>query len=169
MTLYPYRGTLPDIDPDAWIAPSASVIGDTRVGPSSSIWYGAVLRGDVMPIRVGARTSIQDNSVVHTTEGWSACTVGDDCTVGHAVILHGCTVGHRVLVGMGSILLDGAEIGDDVILGAGSLVTARTKIPAGVMAFGRPAKPVRDLSAEELAQIREAAAHYVALLAHYRG
>ena len=121
-----------------------------------------------MPIRIGARTSIQDNSVVHTTDHWSPCVVGDDCTVGHAVTLHGCVVGSRVLVGMGSILLDAAEIGDDVIIGAGSLVTARTKIPPGVMAFGRPAKPVRDLKPEELEQIRDAARHYVALLDDYR-
>lgn len=168
MTLHPFRGTLPTIHPEAWIAPSADVIGDTHVGPGSSIWYGAVLRGDVMPIRVGARTSIQDNCVVHTTEHWSPCTVGDDCTVGHAVTLHGCVVGNRVLVGMGSIVLDAAEIGDDVILGAGSLVTARTKIPTGVMAFGRPAKAVRDLRPEELEQIKDAARHYVELLDHYR-
>ena len=168
MSLHPYRGTLPTISPDAWDAPSADVIGDTHVGAESSIWYGAVLRGDVMPIRIGARTSIQDNSVIHTTEHWSDCTVGDDCTVGHAVVLHGCTVGDRVLVGMGAIVLDAAEIGHDVILGAGSLVTARTKIPPGVMAFGRPAKPIRDLKPEELEQIREAASHYVELLPHYR-
>lgn len=168
MTLHPFRGTLPTVHPDAWIAPSADVIGDVHLGACSSIWYGAVVRGDVMPIRIGARTSIQDNSVIHTTEHWSPCTVGDDCTVGHAVTLHGCIVGHRVLVGMGSILLDAAEIGDDVILGAGSLVTARTKIPPGVLAFGRPAKAVRDLGPAELEQVREAATHYVELLAHYR-
>jgi len=168
MTLHPFRGVEPTVDPAAWIAPSADVIGDTEIGPRSSIWYGAVLRGDIMPIRIGARTSIQDNSVLHTTGGWQRLDVGDDCTVGHAVILHGCTVGDRVLVGMGSIVLDAASIGDDVILGAGSLVTARTVIPSGVMAFGRPAKPVRDLKPEELEQIRDAAAHYAELIDDYR-
>ena len=122
-----------------------------------------------MAIHVGARTSIQDNTVVHATHDWLETTIGDDCTVGHGVILHGCHVHDRVLVGMGSIVLDAAEIGADVILGAGSLVTARTKIPPGVMAFGRPAKPVRDLTEAELASIREAAAHYQLLVANYRG
>ena len=168
MTLHRFRGVTPTIDEAAWVAPSADVIGDTVIGPRSSIWYGAVLRGDVMPIRIGARTSIQDNSVLHTTGGWQALDVGDDCTVGHAVLLHGCTVGDRVLVGMGSIVLDAANIGHDVILGAGSLVTARTEIPPGVLAFGRPAKPVRDLTPEELQQIRDAASHYAELIDDYR-
>jgi carbonic anhydrase/acetyltransferase-like protein (isoleucine patch superfamily) len=153
---------------EAWVAPSADVIGRVTVGPSSSIWYGAVLRGDVMPIRIGARTSIQDNSVIHTTGGWHDAVIGDDCTVGHAVVLHGCVVRDRVLVGMGSIVLDEAEIGEDVILGAGSLVTARTKIPPGVLALGRPAKVIRALRDDERARIREAAEHYVELLADYR-
>ena len=168
MTLHPYRGTLPSVDPEAWIAPSADIIGDVEIGAGSSIWFGAVLRGDMMPIRVGARTSIQDNAVLHTTGGWQTCSVGDECTVGHAVVLHGCAVGDRVLVGMGSVLLDAAAIGHDVILGAGSLVTARTKIPPGVMAFGRPAKPIRDLREDELDRIREAAGHYAKLLESYR-
>lgn len=168
MSLHPYKGTFPTVSPEAWVAPSADVIGDTVIGARSSIWYGAVLRGDVMPIRVGAGTSIQDNSVLHTTGGWQDCTVGDGCVVGHSVILHGCTVGDRVLLGMGSIILDYARIGDDVILGAGSLVTTRTEIPSGVLAFGRPAKPVRDLREDELESIREAAAHYSELLLDYR-
>ena len=168
MTLHRYKDTLPTIAPEAWVAPSADVIGDTHVGAGSSIWFGAVLRGDMMPIRVGARTSIQDNSVLHTTGGWQTCGVGNDCTIGHAVVLHGCTVGDRVLVGMGSIVLDEAFIGDDVILGAGSLVTARTQIPSGVLAFGRPAKVIRDLREDELERIREAAGHYADLLQHYR-
>lgn len=158
---FPYRGIRPTIDPTGFVAPTASVIGDVHAGPGSSIWYGTVIRGDVMPIRIGARTSIQDNSVLHATGGWSDTVIGDRCTVGHSVILHGCRVGSDVLVGMGSIVLDAAEIGDWVVLGAGSLVTARTKIPAGVLAMGRPAKPVRDLTEEERARIVEAAELYV--------
>ena len=168
MTLHPYKGAMPAVDPDAWVAPSADVIGRTSIGPRSSIWYGAVLRGDVMPIRIGAGTSIQDNSVIHTTEGWQEAVVGDDCTVGHSVVLHGCVVGDRVLVGMGSIVLDHARIGDDVIIGAGSLVTVKAEIPPGVLAFGRPAKPVRDLREDELEWIRSSAAHYSALMLDYR-
>ena len=169
MTLHPYKGVTPTVDPAAYVAPSADVVGDVHIGALSSIWYGAVVRGDVNPIRVGARTSIQDNAVMHATGGWTETHIGDDCTVGHGVILHGCRVGHRVLVGMGSILLDDVELGDDIILGAGSLVTYRTKIPSGVLAFGRPAKVIRDLKPEELQQIRESAEHYLKLVADYRG
>jgi carbonic anhydrase/acetyltransferase-like protein (isoleucine patch superfamily) len=169
MSLHPYRGRLPRVDPSAFVAPSADLVGDVEVGADSSVWFGAVLRGDVMPIRVGARSSIQDNCVIHATGGWHDAVVGEDCTVGHSVILHGCTVRDRVLVGMGSIVLDEATIEDDVILGAGSLVTARTVIPSGVLAMGRPAKPVRALTEAELRQVREAAGHYVALVADYAG
>lgn len=169
MTLHSYRGQLPRVAEDAFIAPSADVIGDVVIGAASSIWYGAVVRGDVMPIRVGNRTSIQDNSVVHSTGGWQQTVVGDDCTVGHSVILHGCTVGDRVLVGMGTIVLDAVEIGSDVLIGAGSLVTARTKIPDGVLAFGRPAKVIRDITDEERARIAEAAEHYARLVGEYTG
>lgn len=168
MTSLPYLGHRPQIDPDAFIAPTSSVIGQVSVGPGSSIWYGAVLRGDVMPIRIGARTSIQDNSVLHATGGWAECVVGDECTIGHAVILHGCKVGHRVLVGMGSIVLDEVEIGDGSMIGAGSLVTARTKIPAGVLAHGRPCKPIRALTAEEHERILEASSLYVRYAREHR-
>jgi carbonic anhydrase/acetyltransferase-like protein (isoleucine patch superfamily) len=169
MSLYPFRGKLPRVHDGAFVAPTAALIGDVEVGAQSSLWFGTVARGDMMPIRVGARTSIQDNAVIHTTGGWSDTQVGDDCTVGHSAILHGCIVRDRVLVGMGSIILDAAEIGSDVILGAGSLVTARTKIPPGVLAHGRPAKPVRDLTDEERKNILDAARHYVALLPDYLG
>lgn len=166
--LIPYKTHLPKLHPTAFAASTATLIGDLEVGEESSIWFGAVLRGDVMPLRIGARTSIQDNSVIHATGGWCGTTVGDDCTVGHSVILHGCSVGDRVLVGMGSIVLDGAELGSDVILGAGSLVTSNTKIPSGVLAVGRPAKPVRDLREDDLARVREAASLYVGYAAAYR-
>lgn len=166
--LLPYGGTLPTVDAAAWVAPNAALIGDVVVGPESSIWFSATLRGDVMPIRVGARTSIQDGSVLHATDGWAPTLIGDDVTVGHAVVLHGCTVRDRVLVGMGSVVLDGAELESDVILGAGSLVTQRTRIPSGVLAMGRPAKPVRELTEKERLAIRQAAASYVKKTADYR-
>ncbi|HJL14866.1 MAG TPA: gamma carbonic anhydrase family protein [Sandaracinaceae bacterium LLY-WYZ-13_1] len=169
MTLHPYKGISPTIDPAAYVAPSADVVGDVTLGAESSLWFGAVARGDVNPLRIGARTSIQDNAVMHATGGWTETHIGDDCTVGHGVILHGCTVGDRVLVGMGSILLDAATVGSDCIIGAGSLVTMRTEIPSGVLAFGRPAKVIRELTDEERAQIRESAGHYVQLVRDYRG
>jgi carbonic anhydrase/acetyltransferase-like protein (isoleucine patch superfamily) len=167
MSTFAYRGIVPRVHEQAFVAPTASVVGDVEIGAQSSIWFGTVLRGDVMPIRIGARTSIQDNGVVHATGGWEPTIVGDDCTVGHSVILHGCTVGNRVLVGMGSIVLDGARLGDDVILGAGSLVTARTVIPSGMLAFGRPAKAVRPLTDEERKNLLDAVSVYVGLVADY--
>lgn len=168
MSLYPYLGRRPILSESAFVAPSASVIGDVTIGPESSIWYGAVVRGDVMPIRIGARTSIQDNSVLHATGGWSDTVVGDECTVGHTVILHGCHVGNRVLVGMGSIVLDEVEIGDGSMIGAGSLVTARTRIPPGVLAHGRPCKAVRDLKPDELEKVLEASVLYVRYAREHR-
>lgn len=168
MSLHAYRGITPRVDPSAFVAPTAAIIGDVIVGESSSIWFGAVIRGDVSPIRVGARTSIQDNTVIHSTGGWSETQVGDGCTVGHSVVLHGCTVRDRVLVGMGSIVLDHAEIGSDTILGAGSLVTVRAKIPSGVLALGRPAKVIRELTAEERQSLLDATAVYQGLVRDYR-
>lgn len=168
MSRHQYRGMRPSIDESSFVAPTAAVIGDVVIGAKSSVWFGTVLRGDVMPIRVGARTSIQDNSVVHATGGWKPTILGDDCTIGHGVILHGCCVRDRVLVGMGSIVLDQAEIGSDTMIGAGSLVTARTTIPSGVLALGRPAKVIRELTDEELASIRAAAETYVGLVRDYR-
>ena len=158
----PYQGISPKIHPSAFLAPNATVIGDLEVGEGSGIWFGAVLRGDVMPLRVGKRTSIQDNSVLHATGGWSATTVGDDVTVGHAVILHGCTIHDRVLVGMGSIVLDGVVIGERSIIGAGALVTGGTIIPPGSLVIGSPAKVVRTLSLDEQAKVKIWAEKYVA-------
>lgn len=167
--LHAFDGKWPTVADDAFVAPTASIVGDVVVGPRSSIWYGVVLRGDVNPIRIGARTSVQDNSVVHTTGGWSEAHVGDDVTVGHSVVLHGCRVHDRVLVGMGSIVLDEAELGPDVVLGAGSLVPARARIPAGTLAFGRPAKVVRELTDEDRRRIAEGAEVYVDLTRRYLG
>lgn len=168
MSVFPYLGHRPVLDPSAFVAPTASVVGDVVIGPESSVWYGAVIRGDVMPIRIGARTSIQDNSVLHATGGWRDTIVGDECTIGHSVILHGCTIGSRVLVGMGSIVLDEAEIGDGSMIGAGSLVTARSKIPPGVLAHGRPCKVVRELTDEERARVMEASELYVRYAREHR-
>ncbi|MEM6960820.1 MAG: gamma carbonic anhydrase family protein [Myxococcota bacterium] len=166
--LYPYRNIMPVIAESAFIAPTATLIGEVTVGPESTIWFGAVLRGDVMPIHIGARTSIQDNSVVHATGGWQPTEVGDDCVVGHSAILHGCTIGDRVLIGMGSIVLDFATVEDDAIVGAGSLVTSRTKVPAGHLCIGRPAKPIRPIKDSEREGIIEGAAVYVAKGHEYR-
>lgn len=168
-TILPFRGKTPVIDPTAFVAPTASVIGDVVVGAESSLWFGTVVRGDVFHIRVGSRTSIQDNSVLHVTHDRCATIVGDDCTVGHAVVLHGCTIGDRVLVGMGAVVLDDALVSSDVLIGAGSLVTMGTKIPPRSLVLGRPARIVRALTEPEVAQIREAAALYVGFRGEYLG
>lgn len=164
----PWKGVMPTVAESAFVAPNTSLIGDVVVSELASIWFGSTLRGDVMPIRIGARTSIQDNSVVHATEGWAPTIVGEDCVVGHGVILHGCTLGNRVLVGMGTVILDAVKIGDDVLIGAGSLITPRTEIPSGTLVLGRPAKPKRDLTDAERATIIDGAAHYVEKCRAYR-
>lgn len=167
--LLPYGEHEPQIEADVYIAPGAAIIGDVALGAESSVWFNTTIRGDVQPIRIGARTSIQDNSVIHATDGWAPTLVGEDCVVGHGVILHGCTLGNRVLVGMGTIILDAAKIGDDVLIGAGSLVTARTEIPSGTLVMGRPAKVKRELTDAERESIQLGAVHYVQKTHAYRG
>jgi carbonic anhydrase/acetyltransferase-like protein (isoleucine patch superfamily) len=161
MPLYELKGVRPHLGREVFVADGARVIGDVHLGDQASVWFGAVLRGDYMPIRVGARTNVQDNAVLHITSGESPTTLGDDVTVGHAAIVHGCTVGHRCLVGMGSVVLDGAVIGDDSFIAAGSLVTPGTVIPPRSFVLGRPAKAVRAVSDRDLETIRVAAARYV--------
>ncbi len=162
-----FQGVGPVVAPSAFVAENAALIGQVEVGERASIWYGAVLRGDILPIRIGARTSIQDQCVLHTTTGWAPTEVGEEVTVGHGAILHGCRIASRVLVGMGSIVMDGARVASNVILGAGSLVPPRAEIPSGVLALGRPARVVRPLRSEEFEQIREAAEEYVRQAARY--
>ncbi len=163
-----FGGKQPQIDASAFVAEQAVVIGDVTVGARSSIWFGAVVRGDVFHIRIGADTSIQDNSVLHVTHGQFATTVGNQVTVGHNVTLHGCTVGDRCIIGMGAVLLDQAVIEDRCIIGAGALVTPGTRIPAGHLAVGSPARAKRPLTSEELAWLQASAAHYVELIEKYR-
>jgi carbonic anhydrase/acetyltransferase-like protein (isoleucine patch superfamily) len=168
MPLYALKGVRPKVHPGAWIAPNASIIGDVEIGEGSSVWFGAVLRGDVMPIRIGARSNIQDNAVVHVTGGRASTTIGDDVTVGHSAIIHGCSVGNRCLIGMGSIVLDNAVIEDDVLLGAGSLVSPAARIASRSLALGRPAKRVRVLEDAHLMEIAGASALYVQYAQDFR-
>ncbi len=160
-------GVTPTIAPDAYVAETAAVIGDVHVGAKSSLWFGAVLRGDVHSIRIGEATSIQDNTVIHVTEHRHGTVVGSRVTVGHNVTLHGCTVGDLCIIGMGSVILDRAEIGDRCIIGAGALVTPGTKIPAGHLAVGSPARVSRPLREEELSWLEASAQHYVDLVLRY--
>jgi carbonic anhydrase/acetyltransferase-like protein (isoleucine patch superfamily) len=144
----------------AYIADSAVVCGDVEIGKASSIWYGAVIRGDDDKIRIGERTNIQDNCVLHCDEGFPI-EVGDDVTVGHGAILHGCSVGSGSLIGMGAVILNGAKIGKDCLVGAGALVTGRTVIPDGSMVLGSPAKVRRELTKEEVDENMHSADFYV--------
>jgi carbonic anhydrase/acetyltransferase-like protein (isoleucine patch superfamily) len=159
--LRPYLDRLPAVDLTAFVDQSAQVIGDVVLGPESSVWMNAVVRGDVHYIRIGARSNVQDNAVIHVQHERYPTVIGDDVTIGHSAIVHGCTVGNRVLVGMGAIILNGAQIGDDCIVAAGTLVTERTIIPPRSMVMGSPGKVRRALSDAEVASILDFSSNYV--------
>jgi carbonic anhydrase/acetyltransferase-like protein (isoleucine patch superfamily) len=161
VALYELGAIRPARGHSVFVADSAAVIGDVQLGDECSVWFGAVLRGDFLPIRIGARTNIQDNAVIHITSDRAATTVGADVTVGHSVILHGCSIGSSCLVGMGSIVLDGAVIGDESLIAAGSLVTPGTVVAPRSFVLGRPAKVVRAVRLDEIASIRASAQNYV--------
>jgi carbonic anhydrase/acetyltransferase-like protein (isoleucine patch superfamily) len=167
MPQYSFGGATPKLGAGVYIAPNATVIGDVVLGDESSVWFSTVIRGDVYPIRIGARTNIQDGSVVHVTGGVAKTTIGDEVTVGHMVLLHGCTVGNRCLIGMGSVILDGAEIGDECVVAAGSLVTPRTKIPPRTMVMGRPAKAVRAVTDKDMELVWAGRDNYLELARKY--
>ena len=151
----------PSIDESNFIAETAAVIGDVTLGSDTSVWFSASVRGDVNRIRIGNRSNIQDNVVVHVTHHTAPTSIGDNVTVGHSAIIHGCTVQDRVLVGMGAIILDHADIGSDTIIGAGALITGGVVIPPRSLVLGSPAKVVRTLTDEEVASIMDYANNYV--------
>jgi len=165
--LKPYRGIAPIVAANAFIEDTAIVIGDVVIGSDSSVWFHAVIRGDVHFIRVGHRTNIQDLSLLHVTHDTYPLTLGDDITIGHHVILHGCTIRDRVLVGMGAIIMDGVVVEEDCIIGAGSLVTERTQIPPKSLAIGSPAKVKRTLTDDEISWIKESATNYSCYAQYY--
>jgi len=174
--LFGYKGLLPSIGKDCFIAPTASVVGDVEIGDDCSIWFGTVIRGDVHSIKIGNRTSIQDLSMVHVThfKGGDKTTghptiIGDDVTIGHKVMLHGCTIEDRVLIGMSATILDGAIIGSDSIVGAGSLVTKNKKFPPRSLIMGSPAKVIRPLSDNEVMELKQSALRYVEFKNSYLG
>jgi carbonic anhydrase/acetyltransferase-like protein (isoleucine patch superfamily) len=159
MPLYEIDGLSPTVPSNSWVAPSADLIGDVRLGEEVGIWFGAVIRADNTPIVLGDRTNIQEGAMLHSDPG-VPLTLGADCTVGHHAILHGCTLGDRVLVGMGAIVLNNAVIGDDCLIGAGALVTEGKSFPPGSLIIGSPAKAVRELSPEMREGIKRSAAGY---------
>jgi len=165
--LRPYKGIFPDIHPTVYLSENVYVIGDVRIGEDSSVWFGSVIRGDVNYVRIGKRTNVQDNCVVHVTHDTYPTVVGDNVTVGHGVVLHGCRIGNNVLVGMRAVIMDGVEIEDYVLVGAGALVPPGKRIPSGVLVAGLPAKIVRELREEEVKLIEESADNYVSYKNEY--
>jgi carbonic anhydrase/acetyltransferase-like protein (isoleucine patch superfamily) len=163
-----FGGKAPRLADSVWVADGAVIIGDVEIGPESSVWFGAVLRGDVNHIRVGARTNLQDYSVLHVTSGTHPTIVGDDVTLGHRATLHGCTVKDRCLVGIGATVMDGAVVGEDAMVAAGSLVPPGMVVPPGMLALGSPAKVRRQLTREEIEYLRKSAANYAGYADQYR-
>ncbi|MBI1308929.1 MAG: gamma carbonic anhydrase family protein [Proteobacteria bacterium] len=168
MPIISFKSITPTLDATTWVAPTASVIGDTHIGAHSSIWFGAVLRGDVEPIRIGAYTNVQDNAVIHVTSKKFATHIGNHVTIGHAAIVHACTVEDGALIGMGSIVLDGAVVGAGAFVAAGAVVSPGKRVTSGWLWAGVPARPVRQLTAEEKAYLPWSAQHYADLSKNYR-
>ncbi|MBI2092965.1 MAG: gamma carbonic anhydrase family protein [Deltaproteobacteria bacterium] len=155
-----YKNKSPEIAKDVFIAENVTVVGDVAIGENSSVWFGAVIRGDSNSIKIGSRTNIQDLCVVHVDSS-NKVEVGDNVTIGHRAIIHGCKIGSNCLIGMGSIIMSGAQIGDDCIVGAGALVTEGQVIPPKSLVLGMPGKPKRSLTDSELMEIKKAAEHYL--------
>jgi gamma-carbonic anhydrase len=164
-----FKGIWPQVAESVYVADTARVIGEVELADDVSVWYGSVLRGDVGAIRVGARSNIQDLSVLHMSSGISKTVIGADVTIGHRVVIHGGLIGDGALIGMGAILLDNCEIGAEALVAAGAVVTAGTKVPPRTLVVGTPGKVVRDLEESEWQQGRLLAARYVELAKAHRG
>lgn len=167
MQVLPYNGVWPRIATSAFIAPTAVIVGDVEIGEEASIWFGVVIRGDTAPVRIGPRSNIQDNTVIHTDEGAPAL-IGADCSVGHAAIVHGATVGDGALIGMGATLLNRSTVGAGAIIAARALLPEDKSAPAGQLAMGSPAKPTREVNDTERTRMRDGIAHYLAYAREYR-
>lgn len=168
MPILPFAGIHPRIDPSAFVAPSATVIGNVEIGAEASVWFGAVLRGDEPEhvISVGARSSVQDNCVIHVSAA-GATLIGEEVTVGHGAVLESCTVGRRALIGMNAVVLQGASVGDEALIAAGAVVGEGAEVPARHLAAGVPARVRKELAGESLDWITRSAPHYVALSRRY--
>ena len=168
MTLYPFGDIYPKVAASAFIAPGARVIGDVTIGEDSSIWYNCVLRGDVERIAVGARSNIQDGSVVHVTTRRYATAIGDDVLIGHLAMIHGCVIENHAFIGLGAIVMDDCVVAEDGMLAAGALLTPGKRIGRGELWAGRPARLLRVLTDEDIARNRTGAAGYVELARAHR-
>jgi carbonic anhydrase/acetyltransferase-like protein (isoleucine patch superfamily) len=164
----PWRGRRPRIAREVWIAPGAVVAGDVEIGADTSVWFGAVVRGDVAPIRIGARSNLQDHCVVHVTKDRFPAWIGDEVTIGHRATVHGCRIGDGALVGIAAVVLDGAEVGEEALVAAGALVPPGARVPAGHLVMGAPARVVRPLDGDERRCQRERALEYVSTAGGYR-
>ena len=164
----PYKGILPKLHETVFVTEGAIIIGDVEIGRDSSVWFNSVVRGDVNYIRIGERTNVQDNSVLHVTHDTYPLFIGSEVTIGHNVVLHGCKVGDRCLIGMGAVILDDAEIGADSIIGAGAVITQSARIPERSLVIGTPGKVVRTLSDEEVKSIAQSAKNYMGYVKNYR-
>jgi len=162
-----YKGKTPKIDRRAFVAPTAAIIGDVEIGPGASIWFGAVLRGDEAAIRIGANTSVQDNVVIHVSEGLDT-VIEDHVTIGHGAILEGCHIGPYALIGMNAVVLDGATIGSRTLVAAGSVVLEKQQVPAECLVAGAPAKVKKKLDGSAATWIEVAADAYIRLMQEYR-
>jgi carbonic anhydrase/acetyltransferase-like protein (isoleucine patch superfamily) len=168
MPTYPYGEKQPKVDPTAYLAPGARVVGDVELGPEASVWFNAVIRGDSSPVRIGARTNVQDGAVLHTDDG-SPCLVGEGCTIGHNAIVHGCTIGPGCLIGMGAVVLSRAVIGDESVVAAGALIPEGRSYPARSLLVGSPARRLRDLTDEDVERIiKPGVGHYLRFAGEYR-
>jgi len=156
-----FKGITPTVDPTAYLDHSAQVIGDVVVGAESSVWMNVVIRGDVHRIRIGRRSNVQDLTMVHVMRETHPTVIGDEVTIGHSAVIHGCTIEDRVLIGMAAVLLNGVHIGSDSVVAAGTLLTQGTRIPPRSLVMGRPGKVKRELTDEEVAEIRWYADNYV--------
>lgn len=163
-----YQNHTPRIAPDAYVQESARIIGDVEVGTDASVWFYAVVRGDVERVRIGPTTNVQDHATIHVTRDRWPTILGEGVTIAHRVVIHGCTVGDYALIGIGAVVLDGAEIGTEALVGAGALVAPGTRIPPRTLALGSPAKAVRDLKPEEIEHLHRSAANYVEYARSYR-
>jgi carbonic anhydrase/acetyltransferase-like protein (isoleucine patch superfamily) len=162
-----FQGLKPTIPTSCFIEETGVVIGDVVLGEHCSVWFHAVIRGDVHSIRIGHRTNVQDLCILHVTHDTHPLVIGNEVTIGHAAILHGCTIKDRVLIGMGVIIMDGVVIGEDSVVGAGSLITEQTLIPPRSLVLGSPAKVKRSVTTEELAWIKQSAENYVKYAGKY--
>lgn len=167
MTIYALGQKTPTIAQSAWIAPDANVIGACDIQDTASIWFGATLRGDNELITIGKNSNIQENCVLHTDVGYPM-TIGQGCTIGHKVMLHGCVIGDNTLIGMGAIILNGAQIGKNCLIGAGALITENKVIPDGSLVMGAPGKIIRTLDDSAIQSLRASAAHYAQNAARFK-